>query len=108
MAIKISVEKMVYAAIEALDEYNQYRQHYAKKKHFQMTAKEQERGDWLNKNSEKSDKAVGTLCEVLGIDYKKLNAIARVVKNWEEKRKWEFCFPFDKCEKQIIEYLTAE
>ena len=108
MAMKISVEKLVWAAIEALDDYNQSRQHYGKKKHFQMTEEEQKRGEWLCKNVDKSDKAVGTLCDVLGINYKKLNTIARMVKKWEEKRNWELCFPFDKCEKQIIEYLTAE
>ena len=108
MAMKINLDKLFWAVMEALEDYNQYRQHYGKKKHFQMTREEQERGIWLNKVSDKSDKAVATLCDVLGIDYKKLNTLARMVKKWEEKRNWQLCFPFDKSEKQIIEYLTAK
>lgn len=106
--MKINVERLIGAVQESFDSERDYRLECKKKDWWKRTTDEQmnvlryER-DHYNKSNEVSD-----LCTILGMDWRKLNTIARLARKWEQKRKWQLCFPAQDHEKKIMEYLTAE
>jgi hypothetical protein len=42
----------------------------------------------------------------MGLDQKRLETIARLARKWEQKRKWQYCFPAQGNAKKIMEWLT--
>jgi hypothetical protein len=89
--VKINMERLIGAVQEAFDNEQAYRLCFVSKKWYEMDG---------------SSNEIYDLCGILGIDCNKLYTLARLARKWEQKRKWQYCFPAQSNAKKILEWLT--
>jgi hypothetical protein len=107
MSLNINVDRLIGVVQESFDNEASYRLECKKKPYWRRSLEEKENVMWHERNCHNSSSAVGDLAAILNIDGEKLNAIARLARKWEQKRKWQYCFPAQNNAKKIIEWLTA-
>jgi hypothetical protein len=105
--MKINVERLIGAMQEHFDNVQSYTTECKKKDWWRRTQEERERVSWYERNEHGSSNEVTDICAILNIDINKLYQIARITRNWEKKRNWQFCFPISGHEEQILKYLEA-
>jgi hypothetical protein len=103
--VKINVERLIGAVQEHFEHEQDYKM-ACKKPYWKWTPEEKETYIRRDRDLQGSMRAINDLCVIIGIDCNKLYTIARLARKWEQKRKWQYCFPVRDCEKKIVEYLT--
>jgi hypothetical protein len=103
--VKVNVERLLGMVQEAFDSTQDYKM-ACKKPSWKWTASEEK--DYIRHDREHTChwNAVGDLTQIMGLDQKRLETIARLARKWEQKRKWQYCFPAQGNAKKIMEWLT--
>jgi len=104
--VKINMERLIGAVQEAFDNEQAYRLCFVTKKWYEMDEKERTHANWCERNQHGSSNEIYDLCGILGIDCNKLYTLARLARKWEQKRKWQYCFPAQDNAKKILKWLT--
>lgn len=104
--MKINIERLIGAVQEAFDNEQAYQLCFVTKKWYEMDETERAHANWCERNQHGSTNEMYDLCAILNIDSSKLYTIARLARKWEQKRKWELCFPAESHKEAIIKYLT--
>jgi len=99
------MERLIGAVQEAFDNEKDYRLCFVAKKWYQMDEKERAHANWCERNEHGSNNEIYDLCAILGIDCNKLYTLARLARKWEQKRKWQYCFPAQDNAKKILGWL---
>jgi hypothetical protein len=106
--VKINIERLIGVVQESFDNEQSYRLECKKKSYWQRTQAEKDMVVWHERNCYNSVNAVGDLAAILSVESNKLYMLARIARKWEQKRKWQYCFPAQDNAKKIIEWLTAQ
>jgi hypothetical protein len=104
--VKINVERLIDTVRNHFE--NVYALKMAcKKPYWRWTPEEKETYIRRERDEHGSGNSVSDLAAILGIDCQKLYTIARLARKWEQKRKWQYCFPGQDNAKKILEWLTT-
>lgn len=103
--MKINIERLIGVVQESFDNNQSYRLECQKKPYWRRTQAEKDSVAWHERNQHGSSNEVRDLCEILNIDINNLYTIARLARKWDQKRKWQKCFPAQDHEQQILKYF---
>jgi hypothetical protein len=111
MDLKINVDRLIWATrnhFETETDYHTTGKKLALKPYWKWTKEEGE--TYIRREREQSCRwdEISDICGILNIDYKKLYTIARLARKWEQKRKWQYCFPTQEQEQRILQYLLVK
>lgn len=60
---------------------------------------------WYERNAQHGCYKINDFCDVLRVDCRKLQTIARLARKWEEKHNWQLCFPTEDHAEKILAYI---
>jgi hypothetical protein len=103
--VKINVERLISAAQEQFGREQSYAM-ACKKPCYKWSPEEKETYTRCDRERYVGSNGISDLCAVLTLDWRKLGTIARLARKWEQKRKWQYCFPAQENAKRILEWLA--
>jgi len=106
--VKINVDSLIWAVRNHFDNVQNYAVESKKTLWYKRTAEQQMNIIRRERDERGSQNEVSNLASILGTDWQRLYTLARLARKWEQKRKWQYCFPAKDNAKKILEWLTAE
>ena len=104
--VKINVDRLIGAVREQFEREQSYAM-ACKKPYWKWTPDEKETYTRCDRERYAGNNGISDLAAILGTDWQRLYTIARLARKWEQKRKWQYCFPAQDNAKKILEWLTA-
>lgn len=105
--LKINIERLIGTVQEQFEREQSYSM-ACKKPYYKWTPEEKETYIRCDRERYTGNNGISDLCAILNLDWKKLDTIARLARKWEQKRKWQYCFPAQEHAKQIMEYIVKK
>lgn len=103
--MKINLSSLIYLVQGSCDDMNIYMSKSESKEWYEL--QEISKTNY-RVSAHEAETKIMNFAEILNFDIINLYRIARLIRNWEQKRDWQRCFPIDENYDSIVEYLMKE